>query len=234
MSKKKFTKSKSLKKSVVTTSNTKHEEDKMSVFTNPPPKTQSESKVLKKSIKDISNPSKEEKIENENKVGKESHQLQSNLNVNIYSSKNRERCVLESAEIIEKDDFIELETFDDRTVGVNPLCQIENEKEELEEMIDYKLMNIHGLVSYTKRKPLEVVEKLAISLVELIHYFSFEKHKKQLNKSQLKNLIESYHEIKTIDSLANELAVSAIFALFYLRYYIFYLIFLLYFLLFLL
>lgn len=83
--------------------------------------------------------------------------------------------------------------------------------EDKEEMINFKAMNLLGLViKSNSKKPTEVAEKLASKVLEMIRYFSLDKHKKQISKPIIEKLFESYDDGKEIDRLANELAVRQI------------------------
>ena len=88
-----------------------------------------------------------------------------------------------------------------------------NEKEEKEEISELDTINCLSLNTNlklkeeSKRKPHKVSEELAQCILDMVKFFSFDKHKKQISKPMIKDLVSNYSEFKKIDLLANELGV---------------------------
>lgn len=77
------------------------------------------------------------------------------------------------------------------------------------ECISYKCLNHLNLEkSNFYKKPIQLAEELAIKTIETINFFSLDKHKKDINRKGLKDLLSSNKNYELITQLINDLNVS--------------------------
>ncbi len=144
----------------------------------------------------------------ENKCNSQA-KTQKSLKISKKDSDNLKREKEEN----KKKQSVFLNRKESETIIVEEYLNTEQDKDdftiiEKEEMINFKSLNQLGLLTISNKKPHEVAEKLAQKILEMIRYFSLDKHKKQISMHMLKDLFMNYDQVKEIDYLANELAVS--------------------------
>lgn len=143
------------------------------------------------------------------KIQKGSKLLKNDIDSNKSNKETKEKDQI----FMKKKTSIFLNRKESETIDVEELFSTEQDKEdysivEKEEMINFKPLNQLGLLSSSVKKPIEVAEKLAQKILEMVRYFSLDKHKRQISLHMLKDLFINYDQVKEIDYLANELAVS--------------------------